>query len=156
MEGFEATIKSLKDFTPTFQKGALKETLKNAMKQVALPQAKRDAGTKWKNRSGKLKRSLTVRVAKARGNKRLPRDQVGFAVVSAKTKRTDAYWSKWVFFDRKSYPKAKGTRTLRRALFDNKRRLKTYTVGGLKAGIQRTAIKMLVKNQIKANKAARA
>lgn len=100
-----------------FRRKAMRIVLRDAMKQIILPDAKRRTPVD----KGLLRRSLKVRVGKDKGNKRMPRGVIAYAVVSALTKTIDAYYSGWVFLGHKTRDgkKLEGTRTLRRALYEN-------------------------------------
>ena len=109
---------ALESFPKKFQNKVIKPTLRNAMKEVVLTDAKRNTPV----RTGMLRRSLKVRTAKGPNGKRLPRHVVGSALTHAKTKTVDGYYGRWVFADAKNRDGSirKGTRTLRKALYGNR------------------------------------
>jgi len=137
LTGDKALDAALSEFPKKFVNKPLKAELKAAVKDVVV----RDAQRLAPSRTGMLRRSIRVRTAKGRGNKRLPRGIVGFAAVSVKTKTIDAFYSGWVFLGatNRDGTKRRGSRTLRKALYDNATVLRARVTGGLKKALPQIA-----------------
>mgnify|MGYP001812121970 CR=1 FL=1 len=136
VKGMQQTLSALQDFPAKFVNQAVKPTLKTATKDIVVRDAKRIVSLE-STQTGLLGRSIRVRTAKGHNNKRLPRGVVGFAATSVKTKTIDAYYAKWVFANRKLRDGTirKGTRALRRGLYDNRRPIFARVSGELKRGL---------------------
>jgi len=122
--GFKALDDAMKKLPPKVEKKVARPVMRDSVKEVTLPAAKRIVRSE-SFVTGTLYKSLRVRTAKGRGGKRLPRGTVGYAVVNATTKRIDGFYGKWVFADRRLRDGRirRGTRALRRALYDNQQKL---------------------------------
>ena len=147
--GDKALDAALSLFPTKFVNKAVKGSIKDAQKNITLKEAQKDKS--WTDRTRFLRRSLRVRVAKRKGNKRLSRGVVGYAVSSVKTKTIDAFYSPWVFLGatNRDGSKREGTRTLRRALYDNARELLRSVRNDLKAALPRIAEEVRAATQAK-------
>lgn len=136
IEGMKALDSALSEFPKKFANKAVKKAIKAGMGLVL-----RDAKRLTPVDSGLLARSLKIRVAKGRKGKRLPRGVIGFQVESVKTKRTDAYYAGFVFLGAKNRDGTRrpGTRTLRRALYNNAAAVRAVVIGELKSDLPRVA-----------------
>ena len=137
LTGDKALAAALAQFPTKYQNKALKPALKETTTEVVLRDAQR--GTPF--RKGQLRKALKVRTAKGRGEKRLPRGIVGFAVVTVRTKFIDAFYAGWVFLGARNRDgtKRQGTRTLRKALYDNARVINARVTGLLRRDLPRIA-----------------
>lgn len=147
IQGFGEVDFALSQFPAQFTNKAVKQAMKESMAQVVLPAAIHDVPVD----EGQLRRTLKVRTAKGRGNARLPRGVVGFAVEATKTKTRDAYYALWVFTGAKNRDGTKrpGSRTLRNALYGNTQALKSRIVNKLRKALPVIAEQVRRKSLVK-------
>lgn len=128
----------LTEFPKRFQSRAVRVVMRDAMKTVILPEVQKTSRRESYD-TGLMTKSFKVRAAKGPRNNRLPRGHIGFQIESAKTKRIDAYYTKWVLMDRKlrDGTTRRGTRLLRRMLYNNAVRWQNYVVDKLRAEIRK-------------------
>jgi len=125
-DGFSAIEHALAEFPKKFRNKAVRTTMRDGMKQIVLRDAQRTIPVD----EGQLRKSLKVRAAKGKSNKRLPRGVIGSQVVVAKTTKLDAYYGSFVLLGTKFRT---GTRTLRNALYRNAKVLQAFVIGSLKS-----------------------
>lgn len=148
LTGDRALIATISELPKAWYKKGVSNTMKDAQKQVVLPDARASVA---KGKTGKLKKSLKVRAARGFNNKRLPRGVFGWAVTIAKTTKLDAYYGKWVLLDRKLRDGTfrRGDRTLRNSLYQNSRRIRNYVVYNFKKTLNETVTVLRAKNKAK-------
>lgn len=114
--GDDELLRELRGMEKKVRRKVLSKGLREGVK-VVLQDAKRHAAV---DEHGRIPRGLTVRTAKTRRGKRLPRDQVGMAVVIDKKRFPEAFYAKFVFLGTKHI---EAQRTLREALYVNSTRV---------------------------------
>lgn len=133
VQGLGAVEYALKVLPPKFQKQVVRPAMRSTMKEVVLPEVLRTVPVK----TGNLKRSLKVRVAKGKGGKRLPRGVIAFGVETTKTKTRDGFYGLWVFTGatNRDGTKRPGSRTLRKALYGRQSQIKQVATDKMKQGL---------------------
>ena len=128
-EGFADLLSTLEAFPKTYTRKAISPSLKLGMQSIVLPSAQKQTPVgKTTASPGQLRKSLKVMTAKGKRGARLSRGMLGWQVQAKRTTRIDAYYANWVFLGAKNRngTKRQGSRTLRKALYNNEARYRSF------------------------------
>ena len=141
IDGAKALKAAFDEFPKRFVDKAIRQIHRKLMKIIVLPDIKRNIAVA----TGLAKSKLRVRAAKNKRGGRLPRGIFGASINFLEL----VHYAKWFLFSRR-LPNGRirpGDRTMRKALFDNRHRLRTAVNREYRAALPRIAAETRAKTK---------